>query len=466
MRMDWNKLINSKRLDSGNDSLATDFRTEFERDVDRIIFSSAFRRLQDKTQVFPIPKSDFIHSRLTHSIEVASVGRSLGKLAGNFIYKEEKQDINDGNNGLVHVSIDTFGEIVSAACLCHDIGNPPFGHSGEDAFRHFYEDFFEKNPIESFGGLTKSQIDDFLRFEGNAEGFKILTNDHPSGRSGGLRLTYSTLATFTKYPCESGKITLNQLGETVKKRRSSKKIGFFQSEKEIFEKIANEVGLLKLSDNELYFCRHPLAFLIEAADNISYQMMDIEDGHKLGLIKTDEVIELLTPFANSIEGDPCDIDELKLIKDECERVGAFRSKAITSLIQQAFRVFENKYDLIMQGKFDSELTDMITQRKEFEKIDEIKKKKLFNYYKVVAIESAGRHVIDGLLKLYLDAFMNIEKKYGQNLINMLPIQFRVKKGDDPYTVLLKISSYLSRMTDSFAIDQYRSFTGHKYPEIN
>lgn len=466
MRLDWNKLISTKRLESNNDKISLDFRTEFERDVDRVIFSSAFRRLQDKTQVFPIPKNDFIHSRLTHSIEVASVGRSLGKLAGNYIYESERKHIIDSNDPKHEINIDTFGDIVAAACLCHDIGNPPFGHSGEDAFRHFFSDFFKKYPIESFGQLNKSQIEDFQRFEGNAEGFRILTNDHPSGKKGGLRLTYSTLAAFTKYPCEAGQISLNKLGMEVPKRRSSKKIGFFQSEKIIFEKIANELGLLKLSDTEIYYCRHPLAFLIEAADNISYQMMDIEDGHKLGLISTEDVVKLLTPFATSIVDDPCDTNELNSISDDCERVGAFRSKAITGLVLQVFEVFKENYELIMHGKFDSELTDLIKQKEEFDNINKIKTAKLFNYYKVVAIESSGRHVINGLLKLYLEAFMNIDKKYGQNLINMLPTQFRVKKGDEPYEVLLKISSHLSRMTDSFAIDQYRSFTGHKYPEIN
>jgi dGTPase len=464
MRLDWNKLISSKRLGTDAPNLQAEARNEFERDVDRIIFSSAFRRLQDKTQVFPIPKSDFIHSRLTHSIEVASVGRSLGKLIGNFILKVEG-DIKDAlTNELI--TAETFSNIIAAACMCHDIGNPPFGHSGEDAFRHYFENYESNSSKEMFEKLNASEKDDFLRFEGNAEGFRILTNDHPSGIPGGLKMTYSTLATFSKYTCEGGKLELNKLGVSLDKRRSNKKVGVFQQEKVVFEKIANELGLLKLSNRHIYFCRHPLSFILEAADNISYQVMDLEDGHKLKLISTNEVIELLAPFAKNIESDPCDINDLLAIKDDFEKVGAFRAKAINRLIYQCYDVFVKNYTKIMTGEFDSELTDLIELKEEFEKLDKIKKEKLFSYYKVVAIESSGRHVISGLLELYLDAYKNIEKKYGENIINMLPPHYRPLKTDSSYVVLLKISSYLSRMTDSFAIDQFRSLTGHKFPDID
>lgn len=464
MRLDWNKLISSKRLGTNAPNLQADARNEFERDVDRIIFSSAFRRLQDKTQVFPIPKSDFIHSRLTHSIEVASVGRSLGKLIGKFILDKEG-DIKDAHTNEL-ITTETFSNIIAAACMCHDIGNPPFGHSGEDAFRHYFENYKFNSSKKLFVKLNDSQKDDFFRFEGNAEGFRILTNDHPSGLLGGLKMTYTTLAAFSKYTCEGGKLELNELGKSVKKRRSNKKVGVFQDEKEIFNEIANELKLLKLSDKHVYYCRHPLSFILEAADNISYQIMDLEDGHKLRLISTDEVIELLKPFALNIKNDPCQIDDLLSIKDEFEKVGAFRAKAINSLIYQCFDIFKENYLKIMTGKFDSELTDLIEQKNDFEKLDKIKREKLFSYYKVVAIESSGRHVISGLLELYIDAYMNMKKKYGENIINMLPPHYRPSLTDSPYVVLLKISSYLSRMTDSFAIDQFRSLTGHKFPDID
>lgn len=464
MRLDWNKLITSKRLGTNAPNLQADARNEFERDVDRIIFSSAFRRLQDKTQVFPIPKSDFIHSRLTHSIEVASVGRSLGKLIGKFILKTEGV-IKDAHTG-EEINPETFSNIIAAACMCHDIGNPPFGHSGEDAFRNYFQNYKQNSSKDLFEKLNESEKDDFLRFEGNAEGFRILTNDHPSGYPGGLKMTYTTLAAFSKYTCEAGKLKLNTLGNSINKRRSCKKVGVFQEEKTIFEEIAQELKLLNLSDEQIYFCRHPLSFILEAADNISYQVMDLEDGHKLGLISTYDVIELLKPFVLNIKNDPCNIDDLLAINDDYEKVGAFRAKAINSLIYQCYDVFEINYPKIMSGEFDSELTDLIEQKNEFEELDKIKKEKLFSYYKVVAIESSGRHVISGLLELYLDAYKNIKKKYGENIINMLPPHYRPTESDRPYVVLLKISSYLSRMTDSFAIDQFRSLTGHKFPDID
>lgn len=465
MRLNWNKLISSKRLGTNDKNLQSDARNEFERDVDRVIFSSAFRRLQDKTQVFPIPKSDFIHSRLTHSIEVASIGRSLGKLVGAFVIEKEGE-IKDAHTNEI-IAPENFANIIAASCMAHDIGNPPFGHSGEESFRHYFRNHSTNSSKILFNSLQdKAKEDDFLRFEGNAEGFRILTNDHPSGFLGGLKMTYSTLSTFSKYTCGGGQIIQNELGKTVSERRSCKKVGFFQSEKEIFEEISIELGLLKLSNEQIYFTRHPLAFVMEAADNISYQIMDLEDGHKLKLISTSQVIELLRPFSENIPNDPCNIDDLLRIKDPCERVGAFRAKAINSLIYQCFEVFKLNYDKIMSGEFDSELTDLIPQKNQLKEIERIKNENLFNYYKVVSIESSGRYVIKGLLELYLDAYININEKYGKNIINMLPDNCKVYENEDPYIVLLKISSYLSRMTDSFAIDQFRSLTGHKFPEIN
>lgn len=292
MRLDWNRLITSKRFGASTYHLKTDARTEFERDLDRIIFSSPFRRLKDKTQVFPVPKSDFVHNRLTHSIEVSSIGRSIGKLAGEFILKKEGRIYDmEGNEAITST---TIGHIVAAACLAHDIGNPPFGHSGEQSFRVFFKKFFAKSENEDFTKeLTDKEKKDLLEFEGNAEGFRILTNDHPSGQTGGLKLTYSTLATFTKYPKESIINELNSKGELNLKRRSGKKIGFFQSERAIFQEIATDLGLIRLSDSDRYWCRHPLSFLVEAADNITYTLMDIEDGHKLKLIQTDEVVNAM-----------------------------------------------------------------------------------------------------------------------------------------------------------------------------
>ncbi|KPQ18995.1 MAG: dGTPase [Algoriphagus marincola HL-49] len=463
MKLDWNKLITAKRFGASTYHLKTDARTEFERDLDRIIFSSPFRRLKDKTQVFPVPKSDFVHNRLTHSIEVSSIGRSIGKLAGEFILKKEGEIYDNEGNELITAT--TIGHIVAAACLAHDIGNPPFGHSGEQSFRVFFKKFFAQRDNEDFlNELSQKERRDFLEFEGNAEGFRILTNDHPSGQQGGLKLTYSTLGAFTKYPKESIIENLNSRGELTPKRRSKKKVGFFQSERSIFEEIANDLGLIRLSDSDRYWCRHPLSFLVEAADNITYTLMDIEDGHKLKLIQTEDVVNLLKPIANSLPDDPCPIEEFDRIENEDERVGAYRAKAINALIFQAEKAFEDNYDGIMSGTYDSELTESIRSKEDFEKISD-RTNKFFQNEKVVEIEFAGMHVVSGLLSIYLDAYRNIEEKYAKNLIGNLPKQFQFDSSTRKYDVLLKISTFISRMTDNYALDFYRKLTGHKLPEI-
>ena len=312
--------------------------------------------------------------------------------------------------------------------------------------------------------LTKEQRNDFLEFEGNAEGFRLLTNDHPSGREGGLKLTYSTLGAFSKYPKESLVEELNSTGASIQKRRSMKKIGFFQSENTIFEDVANTLGLIRLSDSQKYWCRHPLSFLVEAADNITYTLMDIEDGHKLGLITTEEVIDLLKPIANSLPDDPCPEEEFDRIENKDERVGAYRAKVINALVFQASKAFEENYEKIMNAKYDSELTESISSNDDFERLSE-RTFQFFKYEKVVEIEFAGMHVVSGLLTIYLDAFRNMDEKYAKNLIGNLPKQFQFDFTTSKYEVLLKISTYISRMTDNYALDYYRKLTGHKLPEI-
>jgi dGTPase len=462
MRLSWEKLITTKRFKGSTYELPIDARSEFERDYDRIIFSSPFRRLKDKTQVFPVPKSDFVHTRLTHSIEVASLGRSLGKLAGKFILG--KEDVIDANNIKAKITEDDFGNIVAAACCGHDIGNPPFGHSGEESFGLFYKKLFNSVEFNSSFKLSEAQKQDFLKFEGNAEGFRLLTNDHPSGRPGGLKLTYSTLGAFTKYPSESIIKDRNELGNKVSKRRSGKKYGFFQKEKDIYEEVANELQLIRLSNKSNYWCRHPLAFLVEAADNICYTVIDLEDGHKIRLVSTEEAVELLRPIAFSIPNDPCPPNEFDSIQDKDEKVGAYRAKAINSLIFQCIEVFKDYYEKIMTAEFDDELTDHITNQIELDKLVQ-RNNKFFKDEKVIHIESGGRHVIGGLLDLYFDAYCNYEMKYAQNLLSLLPTQFCVNGQTATYDALLNISGFVSRMTDNFAIDHYRTLTGHKLPEI-
>jgi len=272
--MNWNQIISTKRLgqENLNHSSGAQNRTQFQRDYDRIIFSSPFRRMQNKTQIFPLPGSIFVHNRLTHSLEVASVGRSLGNL---LVEKTENESILVENPLFREI-----GSVVSAACLAHDMGNPPFGHSGEDAIARFFKNCNDPRLRDE---LSDAEWRDFTQFDGNANAFRLLSHQFNGRRDGGFALTYTTLASIVKYPYESS-------------LTNKPKFGFFQSEKAIFEKIANELGLKQFSTDPIRFCRHPLVYLVEAADDICYQLMDLEDAHKLRIHSFDQTRTLLMNF--------------------------------------------------------------------------------------------------------------------------------------------------------------------------
>jgi dGTPase len=472
--MDWAKLISTDRFGNSAktaDRVVIDARNEFERDIDRIIFSSEFRRLQDKTQVFPIPKSDFVHTRLTHSLEVAAVGRSLGKLGGKIVIdKEDKKLLEKFRSG-------HFGNIVAAACLAHDIGNPPIGHSGEDAFRRFFKN--QEGRLQSVFNLTTDEINDFTHFEGNASGFRILTNDHPSTKPGGLRLTYTTLATFSKYPKQSGQVNLNELGKAVSKRASQKKakFGFFQREQDIFRDIAEKNGLLRLSDSHASWCRHPLVFLVEAADTICYSCIDVEDGYHLGYVTFDQLYSILKPLAKKIlDEDPCDFDqELNGIVDEKEKVGYIRSRAINNLVNLSTKVFDLHYEKIMRAEFDNELTDSLPIcQSDFDRLVKFNSEVLYNTPKGVQIEIAGYKILEGLLEIFLDVLENAydsrkehEKRRANKILSLLPFYLRPAcKKEESYLDILKICDFVSRCTDSYAIDIFKKLNGEKFPVID
>ena len=275
--MDWNRLICDKRfgLEDYHDP-RRGVRSDFQRDYDRLVFSSPFRRLQNKTQVFPLPGSIFVHNRLTHSIEVACVGRSLATETAIVLRERHGAQPWAGK-------IDAIGEIVAAGCLAHDLGNPPFGHSGEKAISTF---FSEGAGRELQSELTPGQWADLTHFEGNANAFRLLTHRFKGRRPGGFAMTYSTLASIVKYPYESVLAG------------NKNKFGFFTSERADFSRVADELGMLRRpsADGSLRYARHPLVYLVEAADDICYEVMDIEDAHKLGLLATGEVTELLLSF--------------------------------------------------------------------------------------------------------------------------------------------------------------------------
>ena len=332
--MEWEKLLTDSRIGEKTTSKQKeqDSRSEFQKDFDRIVFSPAFRRLQDKTQVFPLPESDFVHTRLTHSLEVSCVGRSLGNLVGETVI--ERNPLLKNKFTKFH-----FGEIVAAACLAHDIGNPPFGHSGEDAIAEFFRSgngYKFKSKIKDVKKWT-----DLIQYEGNAQGFRIVTKLQNPKLRGGLRLTFSTLAAVTKYPRES----IVNVRSKVLLNKAYRKYGFFQAEKDLFKEVAEETGLnCQKGLNNYWWCRHPLTFLVEAADDICYRVMDLEDDFRLGFVSFRETEELLMPLIN-----PKFLKGYKEI-DEKDRIGYLRAIAISELVNELAQVFLDEEKNILGGE--------------------------------------------------------------------------------------------------------------------
>ncbi len=455
--MDWNKLLSNKLLgdEKSSEIKLSDGRSQFQRDFDRIVFSSAFRRLQDKTQVFPLPENDFVHTRLTHSLEVSCVGRSLGSLVGERVLQRNKKLVDKYSS--VH-----FGEIVAAACLAHDIGNPPFGHSGEDAIAEYFK--------SSSGKIFKSKVgdekkwSDFIKFEGNAQGFRIITKLQNPYSVGGLKLSCATLAALTKYPRESALKHPEKKSSNKIKSKFYRKFGFFQTERELFSEVAGETGLIKKGSADDYcWSRHPLSFLVEAADDICYRIMDLEDAFRLGLLSFDYTESLLKPLVtsnlNSYEG-----------RSRNDKIGYLRAKAINDTVVQLADIFLENEDKILDGEFDPDLITVIDSGEQLELIKKISIKEIYSYRSVVEREAAGYEVLGGLL----DAFINaVNETYegnpswkSKNLMKLLPGQFLGKNGkpdDNIYLRLLKITDFVSGMTDSYAVSLYRKIKGISLP---
>lgn len=437
--MHWTKLLSSQRIGSKKSTSGV-FRSAFEQDYDRIIFSHPFRRLQDKTQVHPLPEYDFVHTRLTHSLEVSSVGRSLGKKVGEVI-TQRHNDLSD------YSSFD-FGAIVAAASLAHDLGNPPFGHSGEDGI----SDFFVHHPFgKNFESLvTKEEWADLIQFEGNAQGFRILNKNQYQG----LQLTYATLGAFTKYPCPS------MFSSRNKKLKSQKKYGFFQTEKIIFNEVASHLGLKEI-DSDVW-CRHPLAFLVEAADDICYNIIDLEDGCRLGLVSFDETVELLALILR----DKFDAKKLEQIPSRDEKIGVLRALAIGQLIDECSSIFLDHESTLLNGNFDQALADQCNSSHALEEISRLSIDKIYRAKHVVEIEAAGYEVLPGLLeefskagKFYLEK--EIPKKY-ENLLRLLPeglLSGLDSTDKSHYQMLRNIVDFISGLTDTHALSLYRKIKG-------
>ncbi|MGV3540365.1 MAG: deoxyguanosinetriphosphate triphosphohydrolase [Rufibacter sp.] len=451
--MKWERLISKKRFDAPAASPSTDtsVRGDFQIDYDRIVFSSPFRRLQNKTQVMPMPESDFVHNRLTHSLETSCVGRSLGRMVGKALL-EKYPELKEAHQNL---EPSDFGDMVAAACLAHDIGNPPFGHSGEDAISAYFK---SDEAARYLLPLTNAQKTDLQNFEGNAAGFRILTHTHPGQSSGscGMRLTYSTLATFTKYPRPSD--------QTVKgtKRTSEKKYGFFQSEQTHFKNIAQDLGLLPSGENT--FHRHPLAFLVEAADDICYRIIDFEDGCKLGLIPFEQAEALLQPLLNREPGRKSSID----FYDRHEQLGYWRALIIGNLIQECAAIFLQHEEEILAGTYDQPLVNEIKQKVALDEIKRVSIDKIYRKRAVLEIEAAGFEVLGGLLDTFLNAVFTPNSSRHKKYLDLIPDQYLAPDRGivtDAYERILNITDFISGLTDSTAISLYRKIKGIELPKM-
>lgn len=443
--MDWKQLISNKRF--GLESLhekRKDDRTEFQRDYDRLIFSAPFRRLQNKTQVFPLPGSIFVHNRLTHSLEVSCVGRSLGnELATRLLQRHPE---------LKNSHIQEIGAIVSAACLAHDLGNPPFGHSGEKAIGTY---FSEGKGLSLKPLLTEAEWSDLTHFEGNANAFRLLTHQFEGRRPGGFVMTYSTLASVVKYPFSS------------LLAGSKQKFGFFISEQEDYIRIAEELGITRLSaaGEPVRYARHPLVYLVEAADDICYQMMDIEDAHKLKILTTEETKELYSGFFSPQRLER--IHEIcRLVEDTNEQIAYLRTSAIGVMIQACIQTFLDHEEEILEGRFEGPLIKQTPAgvREAYRHCAEVAARKIYCSKDVLDIELAGYQVITTLIDLMIEAVRYLEKAYSQLLINRVSSQYNVN-APTLYNKIQAVLDYISGMTDVYALDLYRKINGNSLPAV-
>ena len=445
--MNWQQLISNKRLGQEHRHAERhDDRSEFKRDYDRLIYSAPFRRRQNKTQVFPLPGSVFVHNRLTHSLEVSSLGQSLG----NDVCTRLKQKHPELANTLFE-EIDT---IVSAACLAHDMGNPPFGHSGEKAI----QTFFTEGEGKQLKSTVSSQFwDDITHFEGNANAFRLLTHRFFGRRQGGFVMTYSMLASIVKYPFSS----------SLAGRHG--KFGFFQTEAEDYRKIADELGLISKSKpgEPLKYARHPLVYLVEAADDICYEIMDIEDAHKLKILSFEETTHLLLGF---FDEDMCrEITERireEGVTDNNEQIVYMRASVIGKLENECVRTFVEHEEEILNGTFNGSIIDHIAplQREAYRRCTEISYQKIYHSKPVLDIELSGYKIMETLMSVFVEAAVNPKRFYSQQLIRRVSSQYDIHS-DDVETRIMAVIDYISGMTDVYALDIYQKIKGVALPIV-
>ena len=445
--MEWKQLISNKRFGQEHKHAERhDDRSEFKRDYDRLIFSSAFRRLQNKTQVFPLPGSIFVHNRLTHSLEVASVGMSIGNDISRRVIQKQP-DLKD-------TLVEEIGTIVSAACLAHDLGNPPFGHSGEKAI----QTFFSEGPGQKIKPMVSSEFwDDITHFEGNANAFRILTHRFKGRRQGGFVMTYSMLASIVKYPFASSLAG------------NHGKFGFFASEAESYRKIADELGIsCKSAPGEpLKYARHPLVYMVEAADDICYEIMDIEDSHKLKILSFAETEHLLLSFFDEEIQQKIRqriIDEE--LTDENEKVVYMRASVIGKLENECVAAFLAHEEEILAGTFEGSLIDHISERqkKAYQECEKISYSKIYQSKPVLDIELSGYQIMATLMKVFVEAAVNPSRFYSKQLLRRVSSQYDIEN-ENLEERIMAVLDYISGMTDIYALDIYQKINGISLPIV-
>lgn len=452
-QMNWQMLLSCMRLGKEDrPKPLEERRTEFQRDYDRLIFSAAFRRMQNKTQVFPLPGSVFVHNRLTHSLEVSSVGRSLGA--------DVSRELMMRHPELAETELTGMGSIVSAACLAHDMGNPPFGHSGERAIRTYFSEGrgqeLQSLITDDGRALSEAEWMDMTRFDGNANTFRLLTHHFNGRRPGGFVMTYATLASIVKYPYGSD--------GAVRKP----KFGFFEAERGTYLHIAETLGLKRLPDfpgGALRYARHPLVYLVEAADDICYEIMDIEDAHKLRLLSDEQTMELFLAFFEPEEREALR-RRYSSDTDVDDQIVYYRSCVINALERACVCIFVEHEQEILEGTFEGSLIEHLPHRlrEAYHRCEQVAATRIYLCREVTDVDLAGYHIIYTLLELITDAVMAPQRAYSQLLLQQIPSQYEVKaerEGDR----LMAVLDYLSGMTDVYALDLYRKINGHSLPSV-
>lgn len=441
--MNWDQLISNRRFGAAAPQLSggMEMRTEFDRDYDRLIFSAPFRRLQNKAQIFPLPKSIFVHNRLTHSLEVSCVGRSLG----NYIACRLTDNQDTPHRG-------SIATVVSAACLAHDMGNPPFGHSGERAIRAY---FTEGNGRQWYDAVVGEghPWEDFAYFEGNANGFRLLTHQFEGRRPGGFALTYTTLAAIVKYPWSSARAL------------ESGKFGYFQSELDTYLDVANYLGILPVDPASGHYVRHPLVYLVEAADDICYQVMDVEDAYKLRILSYERTVDLLLRYFPTGSHDHV-LATMEAIGDRNERIAYLRAKAINILVEACAEVFIKHEEEILRGAFTGTLVSRMPERlyAAYRANSAVAQSEIYTARAVIDVELAGHRIFSELIDKVMHSLLHPDDAYSRTLLSLVSSQYNLHE-ESIYGKLQCTLDYISGMTDPYALDLYRRITGMSLPAI-